>query len=125
MKLIAATSLPIIGGPPPESKNIRVKLLKLNAKEPINNGEIDTINNGNVILQNDCTPDAPSTLAASINSLGIDWRAPVVIRNIYGNPSQVLTSNTADLALSLVLSHLTGSISNNSYIGPSQVLITP
>ena len=35
-----ATSLPITGGPPPERRKINVKLLKLNAKLPINNGEI-------------------------------------------------------------------------------------
>ena len=77
-----ATSLPIIGGPPPVSRKIKVKLLKLNAKEPISNGEIETINRGNVIFQNDCKPDAPSTFAASINSFGIDCNAPVVIKNI-------------------------------------------
>lgn len=48
-----ATSLPITGGPPPESKKINVKLLKLNAKEPINNGDIETIKSGNVIRQKD------------------------------------------------------------------------
>ena len=48
-----ATSLPITGGPPPDSKKINVKLLKLNAKEPIKSGDIDTIKSGNVILQND------------------------------------------------------------------------
>ena len=30
-----ATSLPITGGPPPDNKKIKVKLLKLNANEPI------------------------------------------------------------------------------------------
>jgi len=67
-----ATSLPITGGPPPERRKINVKLLKLKAKLPINNGEIETINNGKVILQKDWTPVAPSTFAASVNSFGID-----------------------------------------------------
>ena len=120
-----ATSLPITGGPPPDNRKIKVKLLKLNANEPIKSGDIDTINNGKVILQNDCIPDAPSTFAASINSFGIDCKAPVVIRNIYGKPSQVLTNKTAARALSLVLSHLIGSISRISYIGANQLLITP
>ena len=38
----------------------------------LSNGEIDTSSNGNVILQNDCLGDAPSTFAASSNSFGID-----------------------------------------------------
>ena len=48
-----ATSLPITGGPPPERRKIRVKLLKLNANDPMSRGEIETISNGNVILQKD------------------------------------------------------------------------
>ena len=67
-----ATSAPTIGGPPLVKRNIKVKLLKLNANAPINNGEIDTSSNGNVILQNDCLGDAPSTFAASSNYFGID-----------------------------------------------------
>ena len=67
-----ATSAPTIGGPPPVSKNINVKLLKLNAKAPISNGEMDTSNNGKVIFQNDCLDVAPSTFAASSSSFGID-----------------------------------------------------
>tara|TARA_B100001113_G_scaffold282057_1_gene237001 strand:+ start:28 stop:534 length:507 start_codon:yes stop_codon:yes gene_type:complete len=108
------TSLPITGGPPPESKNIKVKLLKLNAKDPINKGEIETIRRGNVILQKAWRLVAPSTFAASINSLGIDCSAPVVIKNMYGKPNHVFTRRTADLALSLVFNHLIGSNSNIS-----------
>ena len=47
------TSLPTTGGPPPDNKKIKVKLLKLNANDPINRGDIETINSGNTILQND------------------------------------------------------------------------
>ena len=60
-----ATSAPTIGGQPLVSKNISVKLLKLNANAPISNGDIATNNSGNVILQNDCLGVAPSTFAAS------------------------------------------------------------
>ena len=74
------TSAPTIGGPPPVSRNINVKLLKLNANAPIKSGDIETSNNGKVILKNDCLGVAPSTLEASINSFGIDCNAPVTIK---------------------------------------------
>ena len=48
-----ATSAPTIGGPPLVRRKIRVKLLKLKAKAPINNGEIETKSKGKVILQKD------------------------------------------------------------------------
>ena len=66
------TSAPTSGGPPPVSKKIKVKLLKLQANAPINNGDIETNNKGKVILQNDCLGVAPSTFEASISSVGID-----------------------------------------------------
>ena len=47
-----ATSAPTIGGPPLVRRKIRVKLLKLKAKAPINNGEIETYSKGPVTIKN-------------------------------------------------------------------------
>ena len=109
-----ATSAPTIGGPPLVRRKIRVKLLKLKAKAPINNGEIETNSKGKVILQKDWRGVAPSTFAASNNSFGIDCNAPVTIKNMYGKPNHVLTNNTAALELPFVLNQFIGSMLNNS-----------
>jgi len=61
---------------------MRLKLLKLNAKLEISSGATDTSSSGNLMSRNTANGFAPSTVAASLSSSGIDCRAPVQMRNM-------------------------------------------
>src|SRR5260370_39654386 len=71
-----------------------LKLLKLNAKDAIISGATATSRSGSVIFRKTCQAPPPSTSAASINSLGIDCRAPSEMRKKYGTVSHTLTRMT-------------------------------
>src|SRR6266568_5499124 len=71
-----------------------LKLLKLNAKDAIINGATATRRSGSVIFRKTWQAPPPSTSAASINSLGIDCRAPREMRKKYGTVSHTLTRMT-------------------------------
>lgn len=73
-----------------------------------------TISSGSVTVANTRAAEAPSTRAASFSSSGIDCSAPEVIRNMYGNPSQVLTRSTATFAHHRSCSHGTPASPNSS-----------
>ena len=62
---------------------MRLKLLKLKANEVIKSGATETSSSGSLMSLSCCHAEAPSILADSIRSLGIDCRAPVVIKNMY------------------------------------------
>src|SRR5437879_6184950 len=68
-----------------------LKLLKLNANDAISKGATTTSRSGIVTRRNTWRRLAPSTRAASISSVGIDWSAPIETRKKYGNVSHVLT----------------------------------
>ena len=53
---------------------------------------------GRVTLRNRRHAPAPSMMAASVSSAGMACRAPVLTRNMYGNPSHRLTPRTASFA---------------------------
>src|SRR6266511_677473 len=71
-----------------------LKLLKLNANDAIINGATATRRSGSVNFRKTCHAPPPSTSAASINSLGIDCRAPRETRKKYGTVSHTLTRIT-------------------------------
>src|SRR3954451_5131976 len=71
-----------------------LKLLKLNANDAIISGATAIRSSGSVTLRKTCQPRAPSTVAASVSSAGIDWSAPIETRKKYGNVSQMLTRIT-------------------------------
>src|ERR671913_661912 len=74
------------------------KLLKLKAKDAIKSGATTISSNGSVTLRKTCHGPPPSTLAASLSSVGIDCRAPSEIRKKYGEVNQTLTRITETLA---------------------------
>mgnify|MGYP006920192212 CR=1 FL=1 len=76
-------------GPPALNRYIILKLLKLNVYWVIIIGAIEYKINGNVIFLNFWIEVAPSIVAASYKSSGIDCNTPVVTINIYGNPNQL------------------------------------
>src|SRR5690625_2846168 len=92
---------------------MRLKLLKLNAKEAISSGATEIISSGRVIERNIRHTRAPSMRAASYISVEMACRAPVVIRNMYGNPSHRFTPITLRRA-----SH--GSVSQGMSAPPSR-----
>src|SRR5690625_7122238 len=73
---------------------MRLKLLKLNANEAISSGATEIISSGSVIERNIRHTRAPSSFAASYMSAEIACSAPVVMRNMYGKPSQRFTPIT-------------------------------
>src|SRR5215207_6764539 len=77
-----------------------LKLLKLNANDAMSNGATVTSSSGSLMSRNTAHGFAPSTVAASWMSSGIDWSAPMQTRNMYGNPSQRFTMSTDTLAMS-------------------------
>src|SRR6266550_3864797 len=68
-----------------------LKLLKLKAKDAISKGATTTSRSGSVTRRKTCQRPPPSTRAASVSSLGIDWSAPIETRKKYGKVSHVLT----------------------------------
>ena len=61
---------------------MRLKLLKLKAKEVMSSGAVATSTSGNVIDRNCWSTPAPSMPAASLRSPGIDCSAQVQTRNM-------------------------------------------
>src|SRR6266545_3583508 len=98
MSVSPATDWSAEGGPPPVSRKMLLKLLKLNANEAIISGATATSSSGRVIRRKTCHAPAPSTRAASTSSPGIDCSAPSETRKKYGNVSQRLTRITDPLA---------------------------
>ena len=82
MSVPPLTSPAVSKGPPPVSSSIALKLLKLKAKELTSSGATATRSRGAVMRRVVWMPVAPSTLAASLTSDGIDWRAPVHTMNM-------------------------------------------
>src|SRR6478752_3075947 len=68
------------------------KLLKLNAHEAIISGATATRSSGSVTRRKIDQPPPPSTFAASVSSVGIDWSAPIETRKKYGVVSQTLAA---------------------------------
>ena len=52
------------------------KLLKLKANDAIRSGATTMNSSGSVTFRNTCHGPPPSTRAASVSSVGIDWSAP-------------------------------------------------
>src|SRR6187399_1256967 len=75
-----------------------LKLLKLNANDAMSSGATVTSSSGSLMSRNTAQGFAPSTVAASCSSSGIDCSAPVHTRNMYGKPSHRFTSSTENLA---------------------------
>src|SRR5438552_18495799 len=98
MSVAPAIGLFAIDGPPPVSKKMLLKLLKLNANDAIISGATVIRSSGNVTLRNTCPAPPPSTCAASSSSAGIDCRAPRQTRKKYGTVSHTLTKITETLA---------------------------
>ena len=73
---------PSVNGPPSVIRKISVKLLKLNANDAISSGPTATSSSGMMIDVTVRTGPAPSILAASRTSPGIDCSAPVQTRNM-------------------------------------------
>ena len=71
-----------------------LKLLKLNAKDAISSGATTTSRRGSVTRRKTWNRPPPSTRAASVSSVGIDWSAPIETKKKYGKVSQVLTRIT-------------------------------
>ena len=69
-------------GPPLVMRKIRVKLLKLKANEASSSGPTATSSSGMMIERIIRNPVAPSMLAASLTSPGIDCSAPVQTMNM-------------------------------------------
>src|SRR5688572_27641814 len=82
-----------------------LKLLKLNAKLEISSGATETSSSGSFTRRNTAQGLAPSTVAASVSSSGMDCSAPVQMRNMYGNPSHRFTSSTLTFASHGSVSH--------------------
>src|SRR3954454_24020396 len=74
-----------------------LKLLKLKANDAIISGATATSSRGSVTRRKIWKGLPPSTLAASVNSSGMDWSAPMETRKKYGVVSQTLTKMTASL----------------------------
>src|SRR6478609_8584471 len=104
-------------GPPPLVSQIAPKLLKLNANVVINSGPVATNSNGNVMVRKAFAGLAPSTPAASTRSDGMDCKAPVQTRNMYGKPIHNWMMSTAVLA--------DQGWPNQSTFSPSALLIRP
>ncbi len=69
-------------GPPSVMRKISEKLLKLKANEARSSGPTATSMSGMMIERTVRHAVAPSILAASLTSPGIDWSAPVQTRNM-------------------------------------------
>src|SRR3954447_23923067 len=91
MSVEPATDWPGCVGPPPVSKKMLLKLLKLNAKDAISSGDVATSTSGSVTRLKICAGPPPSTRAASVSSTGIACSAPIEMRKKYGTVSQKLT----------------------------------
>src|SRR5258706_12157409 len=92
-------------GPPPVSRKMLLKLLKLNANDAIRSGDVATSSNGKVTRRKICHAPPPSTRAASVSSCGIDCSAPIETRKKYGTVSQKLTRMHDTLAQFASKSH--------------------
>jgi len=75
----ATAEVPLYG-PPPVSRKMLLKLLKLNANDAIISGPTTISSSGNVTFRKTCHPPPPSTRAASFSSDGIDCKAPIETR---------------------------------------------
>src|ERR687888_1669830 len=93
----AIDELPVYG-PPPVSRKMLLKLLKLNANDAIRSGRTATSRSGSVTRRKIDQAPPPSTFAASVSSAGIDCSAPSETRKKYGVVSQTLTRTTDTLA---------------------------
>ena len=94
MSVEPATEDEPLYGPPPVSRKMLLKLLKLNANDAIISGATATRSSGSVTRRKIAQPPPPSTRAASVSSAGIDWSAPIETRKKYGVVSQTLTRIT-------------------------------
>src|SRR5947209_20121618 len=94
MSVEQATDDVPLQGPPPVSRKMLLKLLKLNANDAIISGATAMSRSGSVTFRKTCHAPPPSTSAASISSPGIDCRAPRETRKKYGTVSQTLTRIT-------------------------------
>src|SRR5436309_15776555 len=105
MSVEPATDDEPLYGPPPVSRKMLLKLLKLNANDAIISGATATRSSGSVTRRKIAQPPPPSTRAASVRSPGIDCSAPIETRKKYGGVKQTLTTMTESRAQLAANSH--------------------